>query len=501
MEYYDLMAEKKKLKKKDVKRKEINKSLKRIREKLSDMERELIENAAFVATTISKAVIDKTVFSQTFDVVIFDEASMAYIPQIIFAGGLARKAFICLGDFRQLPAIVQNEDDILLTQDIFEYSGITNSVENGEGHEWLVMLDKQYRMHKSIADFVSNYMYGGMLKTSEKIIEKREDIADIEPLPGEAITLVDISGTYSACIKTKEGSRVNLLSALMSIIIAESYIDKYEVGIITPYSAQSRLILAIIRDLQEIDDRYQFLTCATVHQFQGSEKPVIIFDAVDCFRMKYPGTLLTKLKNNTADRLFNVAMTRAQGKFILLANSDFMYRKKISKNLLFTKALYDAKRKNSFIDVEEYLELYENIDSDCRVIIGNCENSWESYIQDILDSNNEIKIEIPGVLDENEDLISQLGNCLNELTMKNVDISIRVDDKLIIPNSIKKYCMKNEVVTTPVTIIDKKIIWFGQPLCAADFISEGEPILSEYFPCIRFKGKYATRLLQAILGI
>ena len=105
------------------------------------------------------------------------------------------------------------------------------------------------------------------------------------------------------------------------------------------------------------------------------------------------------------------------------------------------------------------------------------------------------------VLDEDEDLISQLGNCLDELAGKGVDISIRIVDNLIIPNSIKKYCVKNEIVTTPVTIIDKKIIWFGQPLCAADFVSEGEPILSEYFPCIRFEGKYLARQLKAILGI
>lgn len=500
-EYYSLLTEKKKLKKNDSRRKEINDRLSKIRKKIVDIEKDVVENAGFVATTISKTVVDKTIYLQTFDVVIFDEASMAYVPQIVFSGGLAKSHFVCLGDFRQLPAIVQNEEEERLMQDIFEYSGITQAVENDEGHDWLVLLDKQWRMHKNISDFVSQYMYGGMLQTAEEIIDDREDIAINEPVGGEAISLVDISGTYSVCLKTMDNSRVNLLSALMSIVIAERYMDRYEVGIITPYSAQSRLILAMIRDLQEKDKRYQAVTSATVHQFQGSEKPVIIYDAVDCFRMKFPGVLLTKVKNNTANRLFNVALTRAQGKFILLANDDFLQRKKISKNLLFTKVLNDVKRRNAYIDADEFIELYQTMDKQFKVSMSSREDSWEKYLNDISNAKREINIDIPGLLDENEDSITELGIALDEATDKGIEVCIRTDESLTIPKCIRDYRVNYGYVTTPVTIIDKKVVWFGQPLCAADFISEGEPILSEYFPCIRFEGFYTARLLQAILNI
>ena len=96
---------------------------------------------------------------QKFDVVIFDEASMAYVPQIVFAAGMAKSYFICLGDFCQLSAVVQNKTDNRLVRDIFQYTGITSAVENNQGHEWLVMLDTQYRMHYEIANFVSKDMY------------------------------------------------------------------------------------------------------------------------------------------------------------------------------------------------------------------------------------------------------------------------------------------------------------------------------------------------------
>ncbi len=500
-EYYSLLAEKKKTNKREIRRKQINDRLNQIRRRVANIEKEVVDNAAFVATTISKAVIDKTIYTQMFDVVIFDEASMAYVPQIVFAGGLARQNFVCLGDFRQLPAIVQNDEEERLAQDIFEYTGITRAVENDEGHDWLVMLDKQWRMHKDISDFVSEYMYGGMLQTAEEIIEDRDEIASCGPVNEEAIALVDLSGTYSACIKTMDGSRVNLLSALMCVTIAERYIDKYEVGIITPYSAQSRLILAMIRDLQEKSKRYNALTCATVHQFQGSEKPIIIYDAVDCFRMRFPGLLLTQIKNNTANRLFNVALTRAQGKFILVANTDFLQRKKLSKSLLFRKAIDETKRKAAYIDAEEIIDLYHGENNGFKVMIGNREDSWEQYLVDISGAKKSIHIDVPGLLEENEDSITELGEKLNAAASIGVEVLVRTEESLIIPSCIRKHKVNYGYITTPVTIIDNKTVWFGQPLCAADFITEGEPIFTEFFPCIRFEGFYTSRLLQAIFNI
>lgn len=501
-EYQELSEKKKKMKRRDPERLEINKRLNQIREYLLEQEKELIHRSAFVATTVSKATVDKALYSQRFDVVIFDEASMAYVPQIVFAAGIAKNYFICLGDFCQLPAIVQNKTDERLVRDIFEHTGITSAVENHQGHEWLVMLDLQFRMHHDIADFVSQYMYQGRLKTSERIYESRKEIAAIAPCEEAAMSLIDLSGMYSVCAKTKDNSRINVLSALICMRLAEKFVGNYEVGIITPYSAQSRLILSMLRDMQAIDKHWMKISCATVHQFQGSEKAIVIYDAVDCFRMPYPGTLLTSLRNDTANRLFNVALTRAKGKFILVANTDYLVRKKISKKLIFTRAFTQMIRENNREEGVYVLDELMPVENDYPAIyVEDRETSWKSFVEDIKTAKSKIHIDMPDVVDENDEAIGELIKVLREKQAEKLDICIRLSEDIDLPDGLREYIKIFEYVTTPVSIIDKKIVWFGQPLYAADFISGGDILNTEYFPCVRFEGRHSARLLQAFLEI
>ena len=503
-EYEALKKEKKSLNKKDPRRREVDKRIKKIRTELKEQEQELVQKAPFVATTVSKAIVDRAVYSQSFDLVIFDEASMAYVPQIVFSASLAKESFLCLGDFKQLPAIVQNPEDTVLRKDIFEFTGIRKAVTNGYGHKWLVMLDKQYRMHPDIAEFVGERMYEGLLWSENSVYGRRQPVSDIMPLQRRPMGMIDLSGSYSVCIKTNDGSRINLLSAMTCIRLAEMMHSQYEVGIITPYSAQSRLILAMIRDLQEVDGQYKTMSSATVHQFQGSEKPVIIYDAVDCFRMPYPGVLLTAKRDDVANRLFNVALTRTQGKFILVANKDYMFQKKIAKDLLFTQLMKEITGKEDVVSGEDLLyEIGTTKEKPANVFYGERDevDSWEFYLEDIQKARDSIVIDLPGPMDDDADAVSSLIDELKNAESRQVQIYIRVGDNVSVPQGILKYCQPYTYVTTPFTIIDSRVVWFGEPLCSADFMSEGNVILTEFFPCLRFEGKYAARLLKAFYGI
>ena len=244
-----------------------------------------------------------------------------------------------MGDFRQLPPIVQSNGTSPLNADIFQYCGITSAVDSGRNHKWLCMLDTQYRMHPRIADFASRTMYGGLLHSAEDMEKNRRGIVDQKPINGHAMAFADLSGMMSVCTKTGDNSRVNVLSALMSFSLALDAAKNHEVGIITPYHAQSRLLHAMARDVADANPELKPIACATVHQFQGSEKDVIVYDAVDCYRMPYPGMLLTSTGNNYANRLFNVALTRAKGKFIGVANVAYMDNKNLSSSLMFERMI------------------------------------------------------------------------------------------------------------------------------------------------------------------
>ncbi len=70
---------------------EIGQRLTQIKNELDQEEKKAVEKARFVATTVSKAIADKLLYEGSFDTVIFDEASMAYIPQIVSIASISIK--------------------------------------------------------------------------------------------------------------------------------------------------------------------------------------------------------------------------------------------------------------------------------------------------------------------------------------------------------------------------------------------------------------------------
>ena len=299
------------------------------------------------------------------------------------------------------------------------------------------------------------------------------------------------------CSKNADGSRINILSALISIGMAIKLSRDNKVGIITPYNAQSRLMFAMIRDLQEQDDRFSGISAATVHQYQGSEKEVIIYDAVDCFRMPFPGTLLSSKKDGRADRLFNVAVSRTEGKFLIVANMDFFRRKRISKELLFTKAVKHLKAEDAIISGDEIISEVETEDNEKSLYyVSSGDDAWNEYIEDIRSAKKSIRIDIPGVLEDDSIKISELENALNDKERNGISIEIRHEESVSLISGLECFARVLPYVDQPVTLIDQSTIWYGEPISAADFMTEGDFITTRYFPCIRFIGKHAARAIQ-----
>lgn len=220
----------------------------------------------------------------------------------------------------QLAPIAQSRAKGILSEDIFSFLGIN---QNGKPfyHPWLVMLNEQRRMHQKISAFVNKYVYNRLLKDHISTATSREKIVSSALFENEAINLINLSGCYCAASKNADNSRYNILSAFITFLVAlKTELNVETVSIITPYAAQTRLIRALILDYRK--NNKTEIRCATVHQFQGSESDVVFFDAVESYPSKKPGWLMGKDFNSIL-RLINVAVTRARGKFVTLANYKF----------------------------------------------------------------------------------------------------------------------------------------------------------------------------------
>ena len=491
-----LQAEKKRLEKNDPKLIQVEKELNEIRRELRAAESQCVRNAKFVATTVSKAIVDKEIRNGAFDVVIFDEASMATIPQIAYAAKLARKNFVCMGDFRQLPPIVQSSKESPLNADIFQYCGITQAVDQGSNHKWLCLLDTQYRMHPEIADFAGRSIYNGLLKSANGMTEKREKTVMAEPFAGRAMEFVDLSGTMSTCIKSSDDSHANVLSAFVTFSLALKAAQTQEVGIITPYHAQSRLLHAMVRDVNELEALPHAIKCATVHQFQGSEEDVIVYDAVDCYRLPFPGALIASTAGRYADRLFNVAMTRSKGKFICVANGSFMRNKGMSENLMFMQMLKSYRATAPMIpeiirpndDLEKYY--FDFVEK---------ENQVDEFIKDLATARREVRIDIPDSPANSDINTTRIAQALAEAQSRGVKVFVRAESKKNLHPTLKYFAVENHYLTDPIALIYKTVTWFGMPESAACFKIEGRTSAINNRPCIRFWGTHTAKILYGLL--
>lgn len=301
----------------------------KIKEKLKRREGTVLEEASVVGTTLSKAAIDSLIYDNEYDLVIVDESSMAYIPQLAFAATLGKRVIIC-GDFKQLPPISTSYHPLVkkwLNEDIFHRSGVAKLIETGGHHPQLLLLPEQRRMHPSISSFTNRYIYHSRVYDHPSVAEARASIVMKRPFIGDGGILLDVPeiGEWGL---THKGSRWNPLSGIISISLALEAIQDgvTSLGIVTPYRAQAQWIKTLIDEgiLRDWEGPALQLYASTVHGFQGSENDMMIFDVVDGPNHERPGRLLT---GKSSDRLVNVAVTRARGKFILMGDHGFMKRK------------------------------------------------------------------------------------------------------------------------------------------------------------------------------
>lgn len=280
-----------------------------------------------------------------FTTAIIDEASQLLEPQIIGILGEVDK-FVLIGDEKQLPAVVtQNDpttdDNVIPAQSEHLHSiGIRNLacsmferlLENCQRNGWTHaygMLKDQGRMHADILAFPNKQYYNGNLQT----------LADWqhEPLTIEH----DVFGKSRVVfINTNAESRrnVNLNEAdiVVDLILAayklfEADFGHDTMGVITPYRAQIAEIRS--RLLAKSERLYNMVSVDTVERYQGSERQIIIISMAvnNVYQLK---NLHVLNDDGTVDKKLNVALTRARKHLVVVGCSAILRQSPIYNALL-----------------------------------------------------------------------------------------------------------------------------------------------------------------------
>lgn len=447
------------------KRVQIEKELKKLRAQVRDAERLYVERAQFVATTISKVNIDTLFENKKYDIVMFDEVSMAYVPQLISAAAYAKSHFIAVGDFRQLSPIAQSEAHKVLDTDIFSYLQISTGDNAIYSHPWLVMLNEQRRMHPRISAFPNRYVYNRLLKDHESVLINRRSVVDKKPLGGHAMNLIDLSGTFCAASKNSDNSRFNIVSAIISFATALAAEEDGEdsIGIITPYAAQTRIIRAMIQDYRKT--KQTNVVCSTVHQFQGSERNLIIFDAVESYPSSKPGWLMSKNDNGSVTRLINVAVTRAKGKLITVANSRFWVKKFENTTHIFYRLIKHLMDNENHLTIkdQQLQEYLKGLNFGKNIHFYSCFNDCsEALKKDLSKAKNRILISIPdGQLDSESE--KQILSLIQKEAINGIRILMKSNDYSSLPAAWKNICWGTDDATFPILLIDDSVVWYGIP--------------------------------------
>lgn len=305
---------------------EVRTSADRLRKEVEALTNELVTDARLIGVTLAKEIVDTKLWAQRFDAVIVDEISMASFAYLFAVASRAEQRLLLFGDARQLPPVHLSDTVAArewLGRDAFEVAGLSERPDDDR----VSFLSRQFRMAPGIARVVSELAYHRRLATEPIAAERAARLAALPPVPNQELVVIDTSALASRSVQeSKRGSysRVNPLHAALGASIARTLREKdcESLAYISPYRAQAHLASRFQADLVQ----ESFARTATVHRFQGGESDAVIVDLVDAEPQK-GASRLTGSDGDTSLRLLNVALSRARGKLVVLADVTFIRRR------------------------------------------------------------------------------------------------------------------------------------------------------------------------------
>ena len=291
---------------------------KEARSRERDVLQSVLDSAEVVLATTS-GCDSRILRSRTFDVAILDEAAQGLEPASWIPLLKATRAILA-GDHLQLAPTVKSRDagvQAALGKTIFD-----RFMDLPCASDISIMLDVQYRMNAEICSWASSAMYESKLVAHESVaggrLEDLDHVAHVEDLTDVPMVVVDTTGC-DMDERTAEGSgskyndgEASVVVALIEELTGQGGLYLTDIGIITPYQAQVRLLRSLLPR-----DAYPGLHIGTVDAFQGGEREAIILSLVRSNDDGDVGFLADK-------RRLNVAVTRARKWIGVVANIEVL---------------------------------------------------------------------------------------------------------------------------------------------------------------------------------
>ena len=226
-----------------------------------------LEADAVCATSMSSGgpVLD----GFTFKLILVDEAAQSTEPESLVplcqATDTTRVQLI--GDHQQLPPVLHSQwtRRAGLGVSLFERLFMTPGIPH-------VVLDMQYRMHPTIAQWPSTEFYQGAV-SSHPSTDRRPFISGFPRHSGDAVAFIHVGGQERREGNSYDNQKEALIvrKVLEQILPPRGHVAADQVGIITPYEAQQRLL---------VHSMPVPVAIASVDSFQGQEKDLIVLSTV-----------------------------------------------------------------------------------------------------------------------------------------------------------------------------------------------------------------------------
>ena len=338
--------------------------------KLEAIKQYIIGTRVIVGTT-SMMTSKPFIFTlKHFKLAIIDESSQILEPNLIGLLSAVDK-FILIGDYKQLPAVVQQSEkdsgiptindsqkggviDMSILQDIC-LTNCRNSLferlirweDHEERSEFIGILRRQGRMHPEIAEFPNRMFYRR---------EKLEPVPCPHQLETElSYTLPSLDATDDLlknhrmiflpsqfCKEPNVSDKINANEAEIVVdmlrrihrFYGERFDAQKTVGVIVPYRNQIAMVRKGIEKLgiPELEK----ISIDTVERYQGSQRDVIIysFTIQNIWQLDFLTGNSFVEDGAIIDRKLNVAITRARKQMIMTGNPEILRNNQIFNQLM-----------------------------------------------------------------------------------------------------------------------------------------------------------------------